>query len=79
MRFGRTYRLSDLEEDDLAGLAHDLGVATRAVRKRLDRLRETAPAAWDLILNLTGLQSHINLIASIRAGWESRTRQMSGM
>jgi len=79
MKFGRTYRLSDLREADLAGLAHDLGVATKAVRKRLDRLREAAPAAWNLILNLPGMQSQVNLVASTRAGWESRTRQMSGV
>jgi len=76
MKFGHTYRLSDLREDDCTGLARDLGVAPKMVSRRLDRLREVAPAAWDRLLDLPGLHSQNILVESIRAGWESRICQL---
>lgn len=78
MRFGMTHRLPDLGPDDLAGFAKDLNVAPRAVQRRLDRLREIAPDAWDRLLGLPELSSETSIMESIRAGWEERMRWLHG-
>ncbi|MFW5743487.1 MAG: HipA domain-containing protein [Spirochaetota bacterium] len=68
MRFGRTYRSPDPGPDDLAGLAEGLSVARRAAHRRLDRLRENGPEAWDRVLDLPELSSETPMIESVRAG-----------
>jgi serine/threonine-protein kinase HipA len=78
MRFGRTYRLPDLGPDDLTGFAEDLSVAPRAVLRRLDRLREHGPEAWDQVLDLPELSSEAAMIESIQAGWDQRMQRLQG-
>lgn len=56
----------------------DLGVGPKAVKKRLDRLAEAAPAAWDRLLELPELKSQNEMIESIRSGWQGRMRQLTG-
>lgn len=78
MRFGRTCRLPEITPDDIAVFAKDVGIAPRAVHRRLERMSERAPAAWDPVHNLPELAGHAGMIESVRAGWDQRLKQIRG-
>ncbi len=76
MKVGRTYTLARVGPEDLDYLASDLGVGSKLMHTRLDRLIETAPKAWDLVGEASVLRSQGSLIESIRAGWQERAHQL---
>jgi len=77
MKMGGEYKLSAFGPDSLFGLARDLGVRSQIVHKRLDRLQEAAPGAWDRVSDLPELKAHYPMLESIRAGWLSRMHRLS--
>ncbi len=72
MKFGAAYSLEKLQAEDLALFARDLAVAPKGVRRRLDRFREEAPAAWERLRGLPALEAQGPLLESLQSGWWSR-------
>lgn len=78
MKFGNTYKLHTVDHESLALFAKDLGVSEKVIYKRLHRLHEAAPSAWERLFHLNELNEQLPMLESIHAHWNGQMRSMVG-
>jgi serine/threonine-protein kinase HipA len=78
MRFGSTYKLTEIRNTDMNIFARDVGVNPKLVTMQAELLARKAVLAWDKIIKLPELQGFSVLTESLHLGWNLRAKQLLG-
>jgi len=72
MRIGTDYDIERIRRNDLEAFARDIGVKPALVYSKLDSLGQNGARVWDSISSHSELREHMDLVSSIRRGWNER-------
>lgn len=78
MRFGSTYKLTEIRKTDMDIFAGDVGVNPKLVTMQAELLVRKAIPAWEKIVTLPEFQDCPTLTESLHRGWNLRARQLLG-